>query len=176
MTKVLSGNYVIEIISNPGEQPYDHLYADGDYYSQPILLRTYQSEHILKTVLINSDGGGTFVSGTSFIVQENKITICGSDSIFSLSIPELKLLWRTKADTVTCFEIFPYKHDYIVHGELEISRLDSNGKILWQQSGADIFISLNSSGDDFLVTDDYILATDWNGKKYKWDFDGNSIK
>ncbi|MBS1532077.1 MAG: hypothetical protein JSU01_17380 [Bacteroidetes bacterium] len=136
-------------------------------------MRTYLSEDVLKTTLINSDGGGTTVHKTSFIVNQNKIIICCGDSLFCLTLPELSLLWRTKADTATCFEIFAHKDNYIVHGELEISRLDQNGQILWQQSGADIFVAQDSSEDNFRLTDNYIIATDWEGRKYKWDFDGN---
>ena len=63
----------------------------------------------------------------------------------------------------------------MVHGELEISRLSNDGQIVWQQSGADIFTTTNGHEDDFLLTDKCIIATDWNNKKYQFDFDGNSI-
>lgn len=84
------------------------------------------------------------------------------------------MLWKTKADQATCFEIFKHKDDYIVHGELEISRLDKNGNIVWQQGGRDIFTTLDGK-DDFAITDEYILATDWANRKYKFDFDGKII-
>lgn len=74
----------------------------------------------------------------------------------------------------TCFGIFKYKEDYIIHGEVEITRLSNDGKIIWQQSGADIFTSLNSEKEDFVISE-YILATDWDNRKYKFDFDGNQI-
>ena len=101
--------------------------------------------------------------------------ICCSDSVFCLTIPTLLLQWKTKADFATCFEIFKYKLDYIVHGEVEISRLSADGDLIWQQSGADIFVTPKSNEDDFVVTDDYILATDWDNRKYRFDFDGNVI-
>jgi hypothetical protein len=87
----------------------------------------------------------------------------------------LDLLWQTKGDPATCFQIFKYKDDYIVHGELEITRVGNDGKIVWQRGGADIFVTLNSSEKDFLVTEDYMLATDWENRTYKFDFDGNEI-
>jgi ABC-type ATPase with predicted acetyltransferase domain len=42
------------------------------------------------------------------------------------------LLWWTKADQATFFEINKYQESDIIHGELEISRLDKDGKITWQ--------------------------------------------
>ena len=42
-------------------------------------------------------------------------------------------MWRTQADQATCFEIYKYEDSYIIHGEFEISRLDKDGKIIWQQ-------------------------------------------
>ncbi|MBK6834669.1 MAG: hypothetical protein IPG89_10490 [Bacteroidetes bacterium] len=86
----------------------------------------------------------------------------------------LRLQWQTKADTATCFGIFKLQDSYIVHGELEITRLDKHGKIVWQNSGADIFTTLDSE-NTFQITDKYILATDWENRKYKFDFDGNNI-
>jgi hypothetical protein len=58
------------------------------------------------------------------IIEDKRLLICCSDSIFCLSIPDLTLLWRTRADEATCFEILKYQDSYIVHGELEILRLD----------------------------------------------------
>ena len=85
-----------------------------------------------------------------------------------------KITWRTKADTATCFEIYKYQESYIIHGELEISRLDNDGKILWQKIGADVFTTLDGE-DNFVLTDNNILATDWENNKYKFDYHGRSV-
>ena len=77
-------------------------------------------------------------------------------------------------DQGTCFEIYKYQDSYIIHGELEISRLDKDGKILWQRSGADIFTTQDGK-DDFRIMKNYILATDWENRKYKFDFNGNIL-
>jgi len=44
----------------------------------------------------------------------------------------------------------------------------------WQQSGADIFTTLEGK-NNFIITDNYILATDWENRKYKFKFDGRLI-
>ena len=73
---------------------------------------------------------------------------------------------------MTCFEIFKKGDFYIVHGELEITKLNENGKILWQKGGADIFTTI-SGKNDFKLTEKYIIATDWENRIYKFDYEGN---
>ena len=82
--------------------------------------------------------------------------------------------WKTVADSASCFGIYYLDQDYVVHGELEITRLDKNGEIIWKYSGGDIWTT-ESGIDDFAVYDDYILATDWEYYRYKLDFDGKVI-
>ena len=127
-----------------------------------------------KSAVIRSNGGKTAIHDTSEIIESDRFLICCSDTVFCLSIPDLTLLWRTKADTGTCFEIYKYQESYIIHGELEISRLDKHGKILWQQIGADVFTTLDGE-DNFVLTDNYILATDWENNKYKFDYNGRLV-
>jgi outer membrane protein assembly factor BamB len=156
---------------------YDFFYFDKSKYHFPSVfgIKIFQDNTLIKSAVIGSIGGGTAIHDTSTIIEKDRLLICCSDTIFCLSIPDLTLLWRTQADQVTCFEIYKYQDSYIIHGELEISRLDKDGKILWQQSGADIFTTLEVK-DSFVVTDNYILATDWENRKYKFDFNGIIIK
>ena len=92
-----------------------------------------------------------------------------------MTIPDLDLEWKTISDTATCFGIHYLDKDYVVHGELEITRLDKDGKIVWQKSGRDIWTTAEAF-DDFAVYDNYILATDWGYNRYKFDFDGNLLE
>ncbi len=155
---------------------YDFVYLDKSGYIFPSVfgIKVFQDDTLIKSAVIGSIGGGTGIHDTSTIIENDRLLICCSDTIFCLSIPDLTLLWRTQADQATCFEIYKYQDSYIIHGELEISRLDKYGKILWQQSGADIFTTLDGK-DNFVITDNYILVTDWENRKYKFDFNGQSI-
>lgn len=83
--------------------------------------------------------------------------------------------WKTQADEATCFQIYKYQDDYLIHGELQISRLDCNGNIKWEFSGADIFVSIDNE-EEFLIKNDGILLTDFTGKKYKINFDGKVLR
>ena len=102
--------------------------------------------------------------------------ICCSSQIFNLSIPNLNLNWQTKADGATCFEIFELNQDFIIHGELEISRISKEGRIIWQRCGADIFTTIEGKEENFKLTDKFIFATDWGNRNYQFDFEGNGIE
>jgi len=155
---------------------YDLIFFDKSEYTFPSVfgIKIYQYDKFLKSAVIGPNAGGTGIHDTSTIIEEDRLLVCCSDTIFCLSIPDLTLLWRTKADQAICFEIYKYQDSYIIHGELEISRLDKDGKILWQKSGADIFTTLDGK-NDFEITESYILATDWENRKYKFDFNGQTI-
>jgi hypothetical protein len=101
--------------------------------------------------------------------------ICCSNTVFKLSLPDLNLEWKTIADSVTCFGIHYLGEDYVVHGELEIAKLDKDGKIVWKQSGRDIWTTIEGI-NNFTVNNDCILATDWEYNRYKFDYDGKLLE
>jgi len=133
-------------------------------------------DDILKTsCIIGSEGGGTAITGNTSLISYGGLVICCSNTVFKLTIPDLNLEWKTISDSATCFGIHYLDEDYVVHGELEITRLDKDGKIVWQKSGREIWTTAEGI-DDFAVYDDYILATDWDYNRYKFDFDGKLIE
>ena len=156
---------------------YDVVYFDQSEYDFPtrIGLKTFENGDLIRSAIIGSIGGGTGIHENSQLIEHDRIVICCSDSLFCLSIPDLNLIWKTKADQATCFELFKFEDSYIVHGEMEISRIDLNGKIMWQRSGADIFTTAEGT-DDFQITKSYIRATDWENRTYKFDFEGTIIE
>ncbi len=164
--------YEIGSANNINNYDFEYLEPENKYNSTFVGLKIYENEELNKSILIGSEGGNTGINENSKIIEENRILICCADKIFCLSFPELILLWKTKADEMTCFEIFKRDDYYIVHGELEITKLNENGKILWQKSGADIFTTINGK-NDFEITEKYIIATDWENRIYKFDYDGN---
>lgn len=178
------GKYLTEIVeeytctSNCADNAfsYDFEYFDeSDYKSATVLgIKVFEEGTLLKSAMIGALGGGTGHLENSAVFEEDKFIICCADSVLCLSIPDLTLLWRTKADFVSCFEIFKYQKSYIIHGEVFISRLEGNGDIAWQYSGEDIFVDLDK-GSNFLVEKDCITVSDFNGKVYRIDYDGNLL-
>jgi hypothetical protein len=151
------------------------VYMDlGGFFATTILrIEVFENSELLSTAVIGAVGGGTGVHETSHIIEKERILSCCSDSIYCLSLPSLDLLWRTKADQATCFGVHAFHSDYIVHGELEISRLDKDGLVLWQRGGADIFTTLE--GGLFELTEHYIIVEDWDNRIYKFDYSGNEV-
>jgi hypothetical protein len=119
-------------------------------------------------------GGATGVHEHSWILQDDHLVICCCNEIFCLSIPDLDLKWRTNCDPATCFGIYKLEDEYIVHGEITITRLDRSGNIRWTFGGSDIFVSLDND-DAFRLYDDHIALTDFYKTKYKVGFDGREI-
>jgi len=142
------------------EQPYQ-----DEYFSTKHGVFLIEDGEIKKSVCVCSSGGHTGIHHTSSVVDGNRFLICCADSIFCLALPSLELNWIIKADHATCFEIYKYESDYIVHGELEITRLDKNGRIVWKFSGSDIFTT-PTGRDDFKLHGDTIEAVNWDGIKF----------
>jgi hypothetical protein len=119
----------------------------------------------VNSACICSSGGKTAIHPTCSILEENHLLVCCASSIFCLTFPALDLFWTIKADNATCFEIFKHGDDYVVHGALEISRLDRSGNIIWQFSGFDI--STTPTGEnDFILEGDKIKAINWEGANF----------
>lgn len=138
-------------------------------------IKVYKDDHIMSSAIILGTYGATCVQEDTALIDEGNLIICCNNQLYSLSLPELNINWMVEPDQATCFEVHKYRDSFITYGELCISRIDRSGKILWQFSGADIFVCLNE-GNPFEMFDDHIALTDFQGRKYKIDYDGKIIK
>jgi hypothetical protein len=156
---------------------YDKTFISGDknILTSQIGIELFEDDNLKSSCLIGSEGGGTGITGNSTMISYGGLVICCSNTVFKLTIPDLNLEWKTVADSASCFGIHFLDEDYIVHGELDITRLDKDGKIVWQKGGRDIWTTAEGI-DDFAVYNDYILATDWDYNRYKFDFDGKLLE
>lgn len=157
---------------------YDKIYRSsnaGVYVptSQHGIIVSHNGQKLVSAILL-ATGGATSVSDDSVIIDNDRLVARCCNTIFCLSLPELDLQWMTEADWATCFSIHQYQDTYITHGELSISRIDRKGEILWSYRGSDIFVCLYE-GTPFEMHPNHITLTDFNGSKYKIDYDGNSL-
>jgi hypothetical protein len=115
--------------------------------------------------ILGSTGGASGIHENSAIINEASLVIAVGPFMVSLSLPDLKLNWKTLTDDATCFGVYHSKKNrcYISHGELDVARVSYDGVIEWTNSGADIFTN------GFTVTDNQVEAIDWNEKLYVWD-------
>ncbi|GGK76334.1 hypothetical protein ACD591_06040 [Rufibacter glacialis] len=138
-------------------------------------IRIYKEEEEISSCIIIGSGGATGIQEQSSIIENDNILICCCDTVFCLALPDLELKWKTQADQATCFGIYKIQDGFIVHGEIEISRLDNLGNIKWSFGGADIFVSIDGE-ESFKLEPDHIELTDFYNRKYKIDFEGNPIQ
>ena len=178
------GKYQVELLnesdynpdSNDNLNKYLKNYLTESDFKLPtkIGIKTLENGTEINSAIIGAEGGATGLHKTSQIIESNQILICCCDSVFCLDLPTLNLNWKTKVDIATAFEIFKIENGFIIHGEFEITRIDNEGKIIWQNGGADIFVSQNGN-DDFEVKDKFVKATDWDNRIYKWNLNGAEI-
>ncbi len=149
--------------------------SDDGVCSSLIGVEVMQEDVITASCLIGATGGGTGVHPDAALISYGGLVVCCAATVFKLSLPNLDLAWRTAADSATCFGIYYLDDDYIVHGEFSITRLDRDGKIVWQREGRDIWTTYDGR-HAFEVHHEYILATDWGYHTYKYSFDGELLE
>lgn len=153
-----------------------HYFGDGakEYPTSKHGIKVYQNDQIIDSCIIISSGGATGIHQNSSLLDNDQLLLCCCDTIFCLTLPNLELKWKMQADQATCFQIFKRQDEYIIHGELQITKLDRNGNKKWEFGGADIFVGIDNE-EEFKIEKDGILLTDFAKKKYKIDFDGKLI-
>lgn len=185
MIELNFAEYRIELVDESTYTPnstdnvfaYKNVFTDSEsdvFQSTNHGVKIYKGEELFSNTLICAVGGATGIHENSAVIIENDILICCADKIFSLSLPILSLNWMKKVDSATCFQIFNTKNGIFVHGELEASKIDKSGNIIWSVGFADILVTPDGK-DSFILHDDFIEIQDWNHSKYKLDFDGNFI-
>ena len=148
---------------------------DGCYNSRfGIIIK--KSDKILNSVIILGDGGYAGPPDNSrYIIEDNFIIICCGNTLFSISLPSFELNWTKEVDFATAFEIYKMNDDYIIRGELTITRIDKNGEIIWQKYGSDIFVTPDSSFY-FKIIGNNICTISWDGREYKFDYNNGEDK
>ena len=135
----------------------------------------YQAEEEIKNVVLTAGGSLSSLWEKSALLDGDRLLIACGNEVFCILLPSLELLWHTQVDMATCFEIAPYQDDYITHGEVEISRLNRQGEILWQFSGKDIFVSPTEPAPSFTLIPKGIELIDFNYGSYLVDYQGKII-
>ncbi len=179
-----TNRYQIEITEEPyfNADSTDNLFkfrkrylSKSELYVIQFGIKISENGTLLNSAIIGAEGGTSGLHKTSQIIEDNRLLICCANSVFCLEISTLNLLWKTKVDDATAIQIFKINDGYIVHGELEITRLATNGNSIWQNAGADIFVT-DSNEANFEIKDKIIFVKDWQNRTYKWDLNGNEIK
>ena len=181
------GNYDIELSNDElftlnsadNSFKYDFAYHDeeGTSYCSQHAVKVFTNGQLYKSVIVCAVPGGTTIHPQSAVIEDNDIFICCADKVFSLSLPELTLNWMKQVDIATCFGIYKADNGLFTHGELLVTRLNTDGEIIWQQGLRDIIVNIEEKReqDEFVMHDSYIKLMDFKGNKYQLGFDGKFI-
>jgi hypothetical protein len=159
---------------------YNHIYFDttedeGRYQSSSKHgIRIKKEDEELTSVLIFGHAGATNIHENSFIVSNNILLVCCSNKIYALNLPDLALIWCKTLDLITCFAIYAFDHDFLIHGELQITRIDTEGNEKWTFGAKDIFVTQDGSSA-CTIQEDMILLKVWDGHKYTLNKNGIEI-
>lgn len=153
-----------------------HYFGEGaiEYPTSKHGIKINHVGQIIHSCIVIGCGGATGVYQNTSLFDNDQLVLCCCDTIFCLTLPNLDLKWKTRADQATCFQIFQQQDDYIVHGEIQITKLDKDGNKKWEFAGADIFVNIDGE-EEFKIESDGILLTDFAKTKYKIDFDGKLL-
>lgn len=182
-------NYTVDIIadSNYTLNSTDNIdFYDLEYFDEPtntdrvyptskIGVRITRGTEKLASAIICEFGVHTTIHDKTFVFTNDSILICCSDKIYSLSLPGLQLNWKKRFDPATCFAIHNFKGDFIIHGELQITRIDKDGNERWNFGARDIFVTPDGK-NAFEIQSDKIKLVDWEGYEYLLNEDGQEIQ
>ncbi len=177
----LSNDETYSLNSSNNSFQYDNVYHDDEsveYRSSKHSVKVFADGQYCKSAIVCAVGGGTGVFADSAVVWDDNIYVCCADKVFSLSLPDLRLNWMLQADKATCFGIYHADNGLFIHGEMRVTRLDSNGTMLWEAGLRDIIVYIDEEQryqDAFVMHDNYIALIDFNGNKYQLGFDGKFI-
>jgi hypothetical protein len=117
---------------------YDFVYLDeeaNEYQSSNHAIKVFRSGQLIKSAIVCAVGGSTTIHDNSAVVMDDNLYVACADKVFSLSLPDLQLRWTTPVDQATCFGIYKADNGLFTHGEISVTRLGTEGQIIWQTKG-----------------------------------------
>ncbi|QHT68926.1 hypothetical protein GXP67_20860 [Rhodocytophaga rosea] len=182
-------DYIIELCNDSGyaldstdnSVNYQFQYFDGLELEDRVIPTSKHSISVSKngteisSAIIAEIGGATTIHDNSFLIKNDSIFICYCNRVYSLSFPFLLKNWSKELDWATCFEVYAFEDDLIVHGETQITRVDEKGNIKWQFDGRDIFVAPDGHST-FSIANQEIIVSDWEGYYYRLNGEGKLIE
>src|SRR5688572_7171086 len=108
---------------------YDNIYNDNSEYrpSSAHGVTVTKGEKKIANAMILGHGGGTGIHENSFVIAGDILLVCCGDSVYALKLPELTVYWKNKFDWATCFAIYRFGDGFVIHGEVEITKINIAG-------------------------------------------------
>ena len=158
------------------ERSYDHVYNPQGYTEKNfhaafvITIQTGQDKTCIALI------GSIYASPDQCAVLDgSNLTVLMDEEIVQIDLQSMQIAKLQIVSDTTLFSIYPIDEGYIIHGEMEILRLDSNYMRIWDFWGSDIFVTQDRTHEAFKMENNQILLEDWNGVRYALDMDGKLI-
>ena len=114
-------------------------------------------------------------TGDIAVLEGTVLTVLQDETFLQIDVIEGRIIATKPTDMFgSVFSLNKFGDDYIVHGEIEIARYNSNLNKLWSFSGRDIFASITGR-TAFEMAENSIKLYDFQNNYYEIDYDGKEI-
>lgn len=165
-------------IGSADNRPYDRVFnpeelGGGDYRKVcRLAVEDFQTGEETQAALI---GAGTWCVEGCAVLNGAVLTVLMDRRALQLSLDPFEQLDSKKISADgPLLALYPWGEDFLVHGELEVLRLDRRLRVLWSFSGRDIFVT-RGGGKAFEMEQGRIRLRDWEGNRYELDPDGKLL-
>ncbi|MBS2213851.1 hypothetical protein KEM09_20755 [Carboxylicivirga mesophila] len=183
--KTVSGIYSIEISDDSTYTPnstdninsYDLQYSYGGGWLHGNMsytrtaVRVFDDSCQIRSAII-CERGATIESYSSYVIKDSVLYIIAGTMVYALKIPELSIKWVYEYDTVCCLAIYNLEKDLLIHGELDIIRIDTEGRLKWRFGGRESWLNPGVQ-TEVTIENNQIKLIDFDSNEYVIDFDGN---
>jgi len=154
---------------------YDAIHGADSYTNQTKhSISVFENNEKISSILITGNAGRTTIHKQSLVIKNDDLLICCSEMVYSFKLPQLRLNWSKAFDQATNFEIYTFKDDFIIHGEMSIFNVTSTGEVKWEFSSRDIFVNLNGH-KEFEIIGEQLKVIDFENYEYILDANGQVI-
>lgn len=185
--KIAFQSYEIELTNDTTYKPestdnklgYDLVYLDkeaSEYQSSNHAIKIFQGGQLIRSAIVCAVGGSTTIHNNSAVVIDKDLYVACADKVFSLSLPDLNLRWYIQVDQATCFGIYKASDGLFTHREISVTRLATEGQVIWQTGLRDIIVTVEGDNNSFIMHEGYIELEDFIRNKYKLDFNGKFLE
>lgn len=115
------------------------------------------------------------LEGDIAVLEGTVLTVLQDETFLQIDVINGRIITTKPTDIFgSVFSLNKFEDDYIVHGEIEIARYDSDFNKIWSFSGKDIFASV-TGGPAFEMTENSIKLYDFQDNYYEIDYNGKEI-
>src|SRR5579871_1563272 len=131
--------------STDNDSPYDFVYQDEEareYQSSNHAIKLFRGGELIKSAIVCAVPAYTAIHKHSAVLKDNNLYVACGDKVFSVALPDLELKWMVQVDQSMCLGIYKADDGLFAHGELSVTRLGVDGKIIWQTGLRDIIVTV----------------------------------